>query len=129
MLCIRRLFAKAAVGAAEIAHIVHGTTIATNALLERRGARVGLLTTAGFRDVMEIGRQIRHDLYDLQVDRPVPLVAREHCLTIAERTDSRGEITVALDEPAVERAAGIFRRERYPVGGDLLPALVPQCRA
>ena len=57
--------------------LIHGTTLATNALIERKGARVGLLTTAGFRDAVEIGREGRYDMYDLFIDPPVPLVPRQ----------------------------------------------------
>src|SRR5215211_5913905 len=65
--CIERLSARMEIDPSQLAFIVHGTTIATNALLERRGARVGFLATEGFRDILEIGRQIRHELYDFQI--------------------------------------------------------------
>ena len=69
--------AVAGVGAHEVAAFAHGTTVATNALLERRGARTALLTTEGFRDVLEIARQARPSLYDLRKPPPPPLVPRE----------------------------------------------------
>ena len=71
--------------------LAHGTTVATNALLERRGGRVVLVTTEGFADVIEIGRQDRPSLYDIWVDRPVPLVPRELRLEVGGRLDARGE--------------------------------------
>ena len=70
--------------------LAHGTTVATNALLERRGARVALVTTEGFADVIEIGRQDRPSLYDIWADRPVPLVPRELRLEIGGRLDASG---------------------------------------
>jgi N-methylhydantoinase A len=78
--------------------LVHGTTIATNALLERRGARTALITTAGFRDVLEIGRQARSTLYALHPFRPVPLLPRESRYEVKERVDWRGEVVTPLDE-------------------------------
>ncbi|HVX30419.1 MAG TPA: hydantoinase/oxoprolinase N-terminal domain-containing protein, partial [Nitrolancea sp.] len=63
---------------ADVRYLGHGTTVATNALLEGRGAATGVITTQGFRDLLELGRQMRPDLYDLQVDKPVPLVRRLH---------------------------------------------------
>ena len=85
--------------------LVHGTTVATNALLERRGAATGLLTTAGFADVLAIGRQNRPRLYALDGDRPPPLVPRELRLEAAERVSADGEVLSALDEASVRAAA------------------------
>src|SRR5271155_1748700 len=70
--------------------LLHGTTVGTNALLQRKGARVALITTAGFEDVIEIGRQARPKLYDLFFDRVEPLVSRELRFGVKERTDSKG---------------------------------------
>src|SRR3990170_3718685 len=70
---------------AESVELLHGTTVGTNALLERRGGRVALVTTAGFEDVLEIGRQARPRLYDFFVDRPAPLVPRERRFGLRER--------------------------------------------
>jgi N-methylhydantoinase A len=89
--------------AADVAAFAHGMTVATNALLERRGARVALVTTAGFRDVLEIGRQDRPSLYDLTRDRPPALVARELRFTVRERMGPDGEIE-PLDEDDLARA-------------------------
>ena len=91
----------AGVGALDVpsdATVVHGTTIATNALLERRGARTALITTEGFRDVAVIGRQNRPDLYDLQPSRPEPLVPQDLRHEITERIGADGEVIVPLDE-------------------------------
>ncbi len=80
--------------------LAHGMTVATNALLERRGARVALVTTEGFRDVLEIARQTRPSLYDLSVDRPAPLVPRELRFIVRERMGPEGEIS-SLDEQSL----------------------------
>jgi N-methylhydantoinase A len=71
---MRRIAERARVPASALRFVAHGTTVATNALLEKRGARTALITTRGFRDLLEIARQKRPDLYDLQADKPVPLV-------------------------------------------------------
>ncbi|MDX1393110.1 MAG: hydantoinase/oxoprolinase family protein [Gemmatimonadota bacterium] len=86
------------------ARVIHGSTVATNALLERKGARVALLTTAGFEDVIEIGRQARAEIYDLAVTKPEPLVPPERRVGVAERLDERGGVVVALVETETERA-------------------------
>ncbi|MFY9572118.1 MAG: hydantoinase/oxoprolinase family protein, partial [Blastocatellia bacterium] len=81
--------------------IVHGTTVATNALLERKGARTALITTEGFEDVIEIGRQARPDLYNFMVTRPAPLVSRELRFGVPERVGPDGEVITTLDEEAL----------------------------
>lgn len=78
--------------------IVHGTTVATNALLERKGARTALVTTEGFEDVIEIGRQARPEIYNLMVTRPAPIVSRKLRFGIVERTGPDGSIITPLDE-------------------------------
>ena len=83
-------------------HIVHGSTVATNALLERRGARIALVTSKGFEDVLEIGRQARPDIYDLFVQRPAPLVPAEHRFGIQERTLHTGEIQTEISKTDLE---------------------------
>jgi N-methylhydantoinase A len=94
---------------AAIARLGHGTTVATNALIQRRGATVALVTTAGFRDLLEIGRQTRPHMYDLKADHPPPLVPRERRFEIAERIGPRGETILPLAEPAIERAIADVR--------------------
>jgi N-methylhydantoinase A len=88
--------------------LAHGMTVATNALLERKGARTALVTTEGFRDVLEIARQDRPALYDLTQDRPPPLVPRELRFTVKERMGPKGEIT-ALDEESLENAVSAVK--------------------
>jgi len=84
--------------------IVHGTTVATNALLERKGARTALITTEGFEDVIEIGRQARPELYNLMVTRPAPLVGRDLRFGVRERTGPGGEIIEPLDVASLNAA-------------------------
>ncbi len=91
------------VGAAS-GRVIHGSTVATNALLERKGARTALLTTAGFEDVIEIGRQNRPRIYDLFVERPQPLVPAELRFGVSERMLHTGEVLTPLDEQAVREA-------------------------
>ncbi len=94
----------------EVREVVHGSTTGTNALIERTGARVGLLTTEGFRDVLEIGRIMRPDagLYDISVDLPLPLVPRYLRLEVRERLDASGGVLTPLDEAGVAAAAERF---------------------
>ncbi len=75
-----------------VAYLAHGTTVATNIVIERRGARTGLLTTKGFRDVLELGRQARPSIYDYRVEKPPPLVPRDLRLEVAERIGPDGEM-------------------------------------
>lgn len=107
--------ALAAAGAqpGEVREVVHGSTTGTNALIERTGATVGLLTTEGFRDVLEIGRIMRPEagLYDFSVDLPPPLVPRYLRLEARERLDAEGRVLVALDEASVAAAADRFARD------------------
>lgn len=91
-------------GLAALRQVAHGSTVATNAILERKGARAALLTTAGFRDLLFIGRQDRPLLYDIHPSIPPPLIPRERCYEIRERLDFQGEILTPLDEDALDRA-------------------------
>lgn len=100
-------------GAESPSEVVHGSTVATNAVLERKGARTALVTTDGFEDVLTIARQNRSDLYDLSAGRPEPLVPPERCFGVSERVDEKGQVLDELDEdeldPLVEalEAAGV----------------------
>ncbi|MCY4464049.1 MAG: hydantoinase/oxoprolinase family protein [Chloroflexi bacterium] len=89
-------------GIAALQQVAHGSTVATNAILERKGARAALLTTAGFRDLLFIGRQDRPDLYDIHPRIPPPLIPRERCYEVPERLDFRGDTLLELDEAALE---------------------------
>ena len=105
--------------------LAHGTTVATNALLERRGARVALVTTEGFADVIEIGRQDRPSLYDIWADRPEPLVPRELRFEVGGRLDAYGaEIEPLPTVEPVRAAADDGRRPAAPVLPDGVAAAV-----
>ncbi|MEJ0068477.1 MAG: hydantoinase/oxoprolinase family protein [Pseudomonadota bacterium] len=95
--------------AAAVGYFGHGTTVATNALIQHRGVRTGLVTTDGFRDLLEIGRQKRPDLYDLFVDKPPTLVSRDLRFEVPERVRHTGEVETRLDEDAVRVAARKLR--------------------
>jgi N-methylhydantoinase A len=97
--------------AARAESVVHGTTLVTNALLERRGTSVGLISTEGFRDVLEIGNELRYDTFDLQLERPAPLVERRLRKTVPERIGADGGIVLPLDETAVRAAAAALRKD------------------
>jgi N-methylhydantoinase A len=94
-----------------VSYLAHGTTVATNAIIEQRGGRVGLLTTAGFRDLLEIGRQTRPRLYDLQLDHPAPLVPRHLRLEVSERLYHTGEVAKPLDVEGARAAVRKLREE------------------
>ena len=89
---------KTGTSPASVGEIIHATTVATNAVLERKGAKIGLLTTKGFRDTLEIGRESRYDIYDLNLQMPVPLVPRARRLEVNERISADGDVIVPLDE-------------------------------
>jgi len=110
----------ASVDPGRVAAFAHGTTVATNALLERRGARTALVTTEGFRDVLEIGRQQRPSLYDLTRDRPPPLVPRELRFTVAERMGPGGEVLPLDEESLAAAVAGVRDAEVEAVAVCLL---------
>src|ERR1051325_9879761 len=84
--------------------LVHGSTVATNAVLEQKGVPTGLITTAGFRDVLEIGRQMRPSLYDLRKRKVPPLVPRSLRVEVNERLNERGEVMTQLDEASLKAA-------------------------
>ena len=120
---LRRLTRAAGVAPAAVRYLAHGSTVALNAILEGTTARVGLLTTAGFRDVLEIGRLTRVPesgnpeaaLYDTQYDKPPPLVPRYLRLGVAERIDATGEVLTPLREASVAAAVATLRRLRVEV--------------
>jgi N-methylhydantoinase A len=111
---MRRIAERARVPASALRFVAHGTTVATNALLEKRGARTALITTRGFRDLLEIARQKRPDLYDLQADKPVPLVPRDRRVEVGERLLSDGGVLEKLTAEAVAPAL-----EELAAGGPL----------
>ena len=94
---VRRLLATHHIAPARIGRVVHATTLFTNALIERKGARTGLITTAGFRDTLEIGRERKYELYDLFIEMPAPLVPRMWRREVAERLAPDGTVEIPLD--------------------------------
>ncbi len=102
---IQRVLAAAGLPPSEVAVFVHGTTLATNALIERKGARTAFVTTEGLRDILEMGHEKRFEQYDVYMERPLPLVPRPLRFTVPGRLDGRGRVLRELDEAAV-RAVG-----------------------
>src|SRR6185295_5850280 len=94
---IVQLLRRAGVAAGAVDYVAHGTTVATNALLERKGASTALITTRGFRDLLEIARQKRPSLYDLFARKPVPLVPRHRRYEVTERVTADGRVRTPLD--------------------------------
>ncbi len=102
----------AGVEARQVGLIIHGTTLATNAVIERKGAKTALLTTAGFRDVVEIRHENRFEQYDVNIDLPPPLVPRRLRLPVRERIDAQGRVLLPLDETSVERAIEVLAAQQ-----------------
>ncbi|MGI9426486.1 MAG: hydantoinase/oxoprolinase N-terminal domain-containing protein, partial [Hyphomicrobiaceae bacterium] len=99
------LLRETEISPADIHRVVHATTLFTNALIERKGAVTGLITTEGFRDILEIGRERKYELYDLTIQKPDPLVERHLRLGVRERISSDGDVVIPLDEAALLAAA------------------------
>src|SRR5499425_416795 len=95
------LLAEIGVGPQEIGLFIHGTTLATNAIIERKGAVTALIATDGFLDVLDIADEGRYDQYDIFIDKPVPLVPRYRRFTVPERIDAAGRVLRPLDEAAL----------------------------
>ncbi|HEY4252109.1 MAG TPA: hydantoinase/oxoprolinase family protein [Roseomonas sp.] len=108
---VRQVLATAGVAASEVSLLIHGTTLATNALIERKGAKTALLTTEGFRDVLALANEARYDQYDLNIELPQPLVPRRWRLAVPERLDNEGKVLLPLDEAAVRAQVGFMRDE------------------
>src|SRR5215468_12064018 len=102
---IDRLLRESDVTIGEVQTVVHGTTLVANTIIERTGAKVGLITTRGFRDSLEMGREIRYDLYDLALEPPRPLVGRPLRREVSDRIDADGRSGLALDEAELRRVA------------------------
>jgi N-methylhydantoinase A len=98
----RLILAEAGIAASQLDLVIHGTTLATNALIERKGARTALLTTRGFRDSLEMAYEHRFEQYDLYMERPAPLVSRDLRLEVAERLAADGSVLLALDEAGLQ---------------------------
>src|SRR5437762_6755445 len=109
---LQRIAAETGSSLARI-EVVHGTTVGTNALLQRRGARVALVTTAGFEDVIEIGRQARPELYNLNAIKPSPLVANDSRFGVAERVVASGEVIEPLRDNDLKKLISTLRKAKY----------------
>ncbi len=105
------LLADTGVSAGDITEFAHGTTVATNAIIERRGVKVALVTTKGFRDVLELGRFRSPRLYDINFQKPEPLVERRLRFEVDERIDGKGEVLMPLDTAALDPLAARFVEE------------------
>ena len=108
---VEAILRAAGLGAEDVAIVLHGTTLATNSIIERKGARTALVTTEGFRDVLAMGNESRYDQYDLNIVLPEPLVPRYLRLTVPERLDNEGRVKLPLDEAAVRALVPVLVRE------------------
>ena len=102
---VNQILSKANTQAPNISYLVHGTTVATNALIEGKSPKTAFITTEGFRDLLEIGRQIRPSLYDIHFEKLKPLVPRELCFEVPERLDAKGKVLLELDESRMAEIA------------------------
>jgi N-methylhydantoinase A len=101
---VAQLLAELSIDPSAVAEVLHGTTVGSNTILQRKGARTGLITTRGFRDVLEIGRIRMPDMFDLTWDKPAPLVPRRHRLEVVERMAADGSVVEPLSEASVVAA-------------------------
>jgi len=108
---VGQALARVAIDASQLSSVIHGTTLVANALIERKGVTTGLITTAGFRDVLEIGREWRYDLFDLNIALPTPLVPRRRRLEIKERLDATGAALTVLDLDELPGLIEALRRD------------------
>jgi N-methylhydantoinase A len=111
MNAVDRALAEGAVSAESVGSVVHATTVATNAIIEGKIARSGFITTDGFRDLLEIARQVRPTLYDPQFEKTRPLIPRDRAVGVVERLGPKGEVLLPLDDESVREAAALMRRE------------------
>jgi N-methylhydantoinase A len=109
---VRRVLAAVGLPPSEVSVFVHGTTLATNALIERKGARTAFVTTEGMRDILEMGYEKRFEQYDVYMERPLPLVPRPLRFTVPGRLDGRGRVLRDLDVAAVRAVGQRLRAER-----------------
>ncbi len=111
MVGVRDILQTSGVAAGDIGIVIHGTTLATNSVIERKGARTALLTTQGFRDVIAMGNESRYEQYDLNIVLPEPLVPRYLRLPVPERLDNEGNVLLPLDVAAVRALTPVLMRE------------------
>ena len=132
---VRDILQTSGVAPADIGIVIHGTTLATNAVIERKGARTALITTQGFRDVIAMGNESRYDQYDLNIVLPEPLVPRYLRLPVPERLDNEGNVLLPLDVdavralvPSLQRGARRKHRRRIPARLRQSGARTPRAR-
>jgi hypothetical protein len=111
MQAAERALAEGGVEPAEVTFVVHATTVATNAIIEGKIARSGFVTTDGFRDLLEIARQVRPTLYDTQFEKAAPLVPRDRAVVVRERLGPKGEVLRALEDDSVRGGGDLRRKE------------------
>ena len=126
---MRLILADARAHICDIDVFIHGTTLATNAIIERRGAKTALVATQGFRDVLDIGTESRYDQYDLAIDKPKPLAPRALRFTVPERIDAQGAVRLPLDEAAVRALVPELRAQNCGKRRLRLPPFLCQSRA
>lgn len=110
---LRQVCIKAGIRPTAVGQIIHGTTLATNALIERRGAKTALITTCGFRDVIEMRTESRFEQYDLNLTLPEPLLPRQQRFTVTERISARGEVLIELDTDEVDTLINVIAEGGY----------------
>ena len=110
---MHQVCAKAGIGVDQIGQIIHGTTLATNALIERRGAKTALITTQGFRDVIEMRTESRFEQYDLNLSLPEPLLPRQMRFTVEERMDARGQVLIPLERAEINAVVDAIAQGGY----------------
>jgi len=108
-----RVCAQAQINPGEITQIIHGTTLATNALIERRGAKTALITTEGFRDVIEMRTESRFEQYDLNLTLPPPLLPRNFRYTITERMQADGQVLKPINRAEIEALVGEIKQAGF----------------
>ena len=122
----RNLLETAGMPPTAIRYVVHGTTLITNTLIERKGAKTALLATAGFRDAVEIGNEGRYDMYDLALKKPAPLAERRLRFDVPERMLADGRVWQPLDENRLREICGLLRDEAVAAVAGLFSACLYQ---
>ena len=126
---VRDIFKRSGVRASEVRDVIHGTTLVTNAIIERSGAKTALLTTYGFRDTLEIARERRYDISDLFLEMPEPLVPRRLRFGVKERVLKGGEVETSPERRQIDEIAAELGGAAGPSRCDLFPPQLPLSRS